>query len=172
VPPDLDRLGSEVAKLATAAHPGPIQRTHVDQLVASGEQDQIFRFADATTRGALAEALTELRKLLEAGEEPFAVIAQLHQQAELAAVLEVSGPGKDPQAVGRDLGLTNPGRMSAIAASRRAQAPGNARRALNNGLELDRKIKRGRLRDPLDALYGLVAQAAVPGESERQRGGR
>jgi DNA polymerase-3 subunit delta len=171
VPPDLDRLGAEVAKLATAAHPGPIQRSHVDELVASGEEDQVFRFADAAARGALPEAVTELRKLLDAGEEPFAVIAQLYQQAELAAVLEVAAAGKDPQAVGRDLGLSNPGRMSAIAASRRAQVPGSASRAISAAIALDRQIKRGRLRDPLDALYGLVAMAAAANPSQSKRGG-
>jgi DNA polymerase-3 subunit delta len=172
VPPDLERLANEVAKLTVAAHPDPISRTHVERLVATGDENQVFRFADAAGRGDLSTALAELRKLLEAGEEPFAVVAQLNQQVELAAVLESAAAGRDPAAVGRDLGLTNPARMGAIAASRRGRPPGSAASALGDALEVDRGVKRGALGDPIDALYGLLARAAhAPGPGAR-RGGR
>jgi DNA polymerase III delta subunit len=171
VPPDLDRLRTEVAKLALAAHPNPITRRQVDLMVTTGEADQVFRFADFAARGALAEALIELRKLVEAGEEPYAIAAQLHQQAELAAVQEEAGGRLDPAAIGRDLGLSNPGRMGAIAAGRRGQPPGSARRTLEEGRSIDRQVKRGELREPLDSLYALLASAGRR-RAEMQRGGR
>jgi DNA polymerase III delta subunit len=164
-------LRGEIAKLALAAYPGPIARRHVDQMVASGDADQVFRFADSVAKGALGEALVELRKLLEAGEEPYAIAAQIHQQAELAAVLDESGGRLDPAAIGRDLGLSNPGRMSAIAAARRGQPSGAARRMLVDGRSIDRQVKRGELRDPVDALYALLARAGRL-RAEMQRGGR
>jgi DNA polymerase III delta subunit len=171
VPPDLDRLGGEVAKLALAAHPHAIGREHVSALVASGEADQIFRFAESAARGALGAALTELRRLLDAGEEPYAVAAQLHQQAELATVLEAAGNRVEPATIGRDLGLSSPGRLHAIAGSRRGQPAGTARTLLSDCRAVDRQVKRGELRDPVDALYALLARAARPSR-EMQRGGR
>jgi DNA polymerase III delta subunit len=170
-PPDLDRLRAEIAKLALAAHPEPIARRHVDLMVATGEADQVFRFVDSLARGALGEALVELRKLIEAGEEPYAIAAQIHQQTELAAALEEAGGRLDPAAIGRDLGLSNPGRMSAIAATRRGLSAGAARRMLDEGRSIDRQVKRGELRDPLDSLYALLAGAGRL-QAQMQRGGR
>lgn len=171
LPPDLDRLAGEIEKLAVAAHPGPITRSLVERLVASGDQDQIFRFTDAVGRGARNEALVELQKLVAGGEEPFAVVAQLNQQAELATVLEAAGPGRDPTAIGRDLGLANPGRLAAIANSRRGRRSSGAV-ALGDALAVDRQIKRGELRDPLDPLYSLLARAGRDTTVETRSGGR
>lgn len=159
-PPDLDRLRGEVAKLVAYAHPGPVTQEHVETLVAAGNEDQIFRFGDAVARGQLGPALAELARLMDAGEEPYRVAAQLYQQAELATVLEAAGPGREPVAVGRDLGLTNPNRMVGIAGTRRGRPSGTATRALAAALAIDRATKRGELRQPEDALYALVARNA------------
>ena len=158
-PPDLDRLRNEVDKLAIAAHPGPITRRHVQELVPAGDDDRVFRFVEAAANGELGTAITELARLQDAGEEPFKLAAQVYQQIELAAVLEAAGP-TDPASVGRALGLTNPNRMIGIAASRRGQRPDAARLAVVNATDLDRRVKRGALRQPDDALYHLMTEAA------------
>jgi hypothetical protein len=110
--------------------------------------------------------------LIDAGEEPFAVVAQLHQQAELTTALDVAGPGRDPASIGRDLGLSNPGRMAAIANSRRGRLADDSRRQLADALAVDRQIKRGELRNPIDALYSLLARSARPVQPAMRRGGR
>ncbi len=157
VPPDLDRLSQEIEKLAVAALPGSITTEHVELLVTAVADDQVFKFTDALARRQSKPAVTELEKLLMAGEEPYAIVAQAMQHAELAVVAEHIGAGKDPVAVGRDLGLSNPARMSGIAASRRSLPRNSARVDLEHALEIDRQVKRGGLRQPEDALYSLIA---------------
>jgi len=157
VPPDLDRLTQEIEKLAVAALPGSITTEHVETLVATVADDQIFRFTDALARRQSKPAVSELEKLLMAGEEPYAIVAQAMQQAELAIVAECLGGGQDPVAAGRDLGLSNPARMSGIASSRRGLPPNSARVDLEHAIGIDRQIKRGGLRQPEDALYSLIA---------------
>jgi DNA polymerase III delta subunit len=157
VPPDLDRLTQEIEKLAVAALPGSITTEYVERLVATVADDQVFRFTDALARRQSKAAVAELGKLLAAGEVPYAIVAQAMQQAELAVVAEDIGGGKDAVAVGRDLGLSNPARMSGIASSRRGLPRGSARADLEHALEIDRQVKRGGLRQPEDALYSLIA---------------
>jgi len=173
-PPDLDLLGNEVDKLALAAHPGPITRRHVDALVPAGDDDRVFRFLSAAANGELSAALGELERLQAAGEAPHKLAAQLYQQIELAAVLDAAGGRTDPLAVGRALGLANPNRMVGIAASTRGQRPGARTEALASAALVDRQTKSGALRQPDDAVYHLMTQAAGskgPAKAPR-RGGK
>lgn len=163
-PPGLDLLRTEIEKLAAAAHPGPIQRRHVDLLAHRGEQDQIFRFTDAVAQQRLPAALQELTNLLDAGEEPYRLAAQMYQQLELSAVLAEAGPGRDPVTIGRELGLSNPNRMASIAASRR-HTTGAA--SLRGPLRTERLTKRGWLRKPEDAIFHLLTD----GVSEKEEDG-
>ncbi len=155
-PPDLERLRNDVAKLVTAAHPGAVTAHHVDLLVAQGDTDQIFRFTDAVARADLPAALDELAKLLDAGEEPFRLAAQLHQQVELAVTLSAPGAPSDPGRIGRDLGLSNPNRMVGIATSLRGTTPRATQADLVRATRVDHQAKRGELRDPEDVLYEMV----------------
>lgn len=161
-PPDLSALANEVAKLALAAHPGPIQRQHVDALVAAGDDDRVFKFIEAAAIGRLSVGLPELRRLLDAGEEPAKLAAQLLQHCELAGVLDAAGPRVDPVAVGRALGLPNPNRMSGVAGSVRGSGSNSGITGVHAGVATDRKQKRGELRTPEDVLYDLVIELAVP----------
>ncbi len=158
-PPDLDRLRNEVEKLVAYAHPDGVTPRHIEAMVARGDEDQIFRFGDAVARGQVGAAVVELARLLDAGEEPFRITAQLSQQAELAAVLAAAGPGREPAAVGKDLGLPNPSRMAGVAAARRGRPADADLRALAGALEVDRATKRGELRRPEDGIYALLAHA-------------
>lgn len=161
-PPDLELLHNEVAKLATAAHPGPITRRHVQTLVPAGDDDRVFKFVEAAANGDLAVAVTELARLRDAGEEPYKLAAQVYQQIELASPLEAAGGRVDAAAVGRALGLSNPRRMAGIAASRRGRRPGSASAAISAATAVDRGVKTGALRQPDDALYLLMTDAAAP----------
>lgn len=152
-PPDLDLLRNELEKLASAAHPGGIEGRHIDSLSHGGDQDQIFRFTDAVAQGRLPAALDELSRLLDAGEDSYRLTAQLFQQAELGTVLAHATGRLDPVAIGKDLGLTNPNRMSSIARTRR---PGVDRRELEAPLRTDRMTKSGELRRPKDSIYHLI----------------
>ena len=161
-PPDTELLGNEIAKLVSAAHPGPVTSTIVREMAISGDNDQIFRFSDTAGHGNLRQALPELANLVDAGEDAARLTAQLGQQAELSAVIDAAGR-RDATRVARDLGLATPGRVSAlVAARRRGLRPG--RIAVSAALDADRAVKRGRLRSPEDALYATLADLAAPGE--------
>lgn len=159
-PPDTDLLRHEVEKLVMAAHPGPVRCGHVAEMTPGVVDDRLFRFLEAADNGRLDAALPELSRLLRAGEEPAKLGAQLAQQVELAAVLDAA-PGRDPAAVGRDLGLSNPARMSGIAAGRR-RPPARPGSAIRTAAGADRDLKQGRLRRPEDALYSLVLGLVRP----------
>lgn len=158
-PPDTSLLRNEVEKLALAAHPGPVTPEHVRSLTAGAPDDRVFRFVEAAEGGKLKPALMELDQLLAAGEEPAKLSAQLYQQIELVAVL-AAGPAIDPIATGRALGLSNPSRMAGIGGGRGRRDAAAAFAAVGSALSTDRRLKRGRLRHPEDALYGLLAGAA------------
>ena len=155
-PPDLELVRNEVAKLATAATPGPITRDLVETLVARGDDDRIFGFIDAVIRGDLTGSTTELDRLVAAGEDPHKILAQLGQTIELTSVLASAGR-REPAQVGREIGLSNPNRMTAIARGLRSSSPGRARRAVRVMTTADRMMKTGQLRDPMDVLYFVIA---------------
>jgi DNA polymerase III delta subunit len=155
-PPDTALLRNEVAKLVLAAHPGPITAQHIQQLVAGVPDDRLFRFVEAAESHRLDVAVLELGRLLDAGEEPAKLAAQLGQQVELGAVA-ATAPTIDPLAVGRALGLSTPARMVNIAKAQRGRSPAAMVAMLQATVATDRDLKRGRLRRPDDALYRLLA---------------
>lgn len=163
-PPDMELLRNELAKLAVAANGGQITKQQIESLVATGDDDQIFRFIEHAAAGRVGEAMVELDRLLTAGEDPAKLLAQLAQNAELAVMLDVAGR-QSPETIGADIGLANPARMSAIARGMRGSLPGAATATVQAVTAADRGMKRGQLRDPKDALYD-----AILGIAARQRG--
>ena len=155
-PPNLELLGNEVAKLALAAYPDAIERRHVDELVAVGDDDRIFKFIEGATTGRVGPALQELERLLDAGEEASKLSAQVLQQVELIGALATARGEAEPIQVGRALGLPNPNRMTGIAGAQRGNRADAGLSALKVAVDVDRRAKRGELRDPLDALYALT----------------
>jgi DNA polymerase III delta subunit len=158
-PPDLELMRSEVTKLATAADPGAITRELIDELVTRGDDDRIFGFIDAVVRGEIAGATTELDRLLAAGEDPHKVLAQLGQTIELAALLTTSD-GREPLHVGKDIGLANPNRMTAVARGLRSSSPGRVRRAMRLMTTADRMLKTGQLRDATAVIHYVIGGMA------------
>lgn len=159
-PPDMELLRNEIAKLAIAADGGQITKALIESLVATGDDDQIFRFIEHAAAGRVGEATVELDRLLAAGEDPAKLLAQLAQNAELAVLLDVAGR-RAPEAIGADIGLSNPARMGAIARGMRAAPPGTASATVRAVTAADRAMKRGELREPKDALYEAILGIAA-----------
>lgn len=159
-PPDMELLRNELAKLAAAANGERITRQQIEQLVAIGDDDQIFRFIEHAAAGRAGEAVVELDRLLAAGEDPAKLLAQLAQNVELAVLLDVAGR-RAHETIGADIGLTNPARMGAIARGMRSAPPGTAIATVQAVTAADQGMKRGEFRDPKDALYEAVLGIAA-----------
>lgn len=155
-PPDTQQLRQEIERLVLYAHPRPVTSMDIQELVVSGPNDRVFRFIDAVMAGQLDVAVAELERLLLAGEEPAKLVAQLQQQVELAA-LAAAEPGKPPVEIGKDVSLSNPARMTGVAASVRGRSPSATLVSVAQATRTDRHLKTGRLRQPTDALYQLIA---------------
>lgn len=79
--PELGILDQELAKLAVSVGPGrPITNAAVDRLVGRQRVQTVWRILDAAAAGQNAAALTSLRELLEAGEDPHAILGALAWQ--------------------------------------------------------------------------------------------
>ncbi|HEU0113810.1 MAG TPA: hypothetical protein VFQ80_04000 [Thermomicrobiales bacterium] len=157
-PPDTERLRNEVEKLVLAADPDPVATHHVETMTLDLPEDRLFAFVDAAAAGDLARAVADLDRLLAAGEEPAKLAAQIHGQIELAMAAALAG-ARAPVDVGRDLGLPNPQRMASVARGRRGDPLAASR--LVAALANDRALKRGRWRQPDDALFDLVTRLAA-----------
>jgi DNA polymerase III delta subunit len=154
-PPDMALLDAEIAKLALAAHPGAIETRHIMELVPGGADPRLFRLMDAAIAGDVQTALVELERLVAAGEDPAATLAQLLGQVETAVIAAV-GEGQDAATVARELGAVTPARVSAVMTSARRASASQMRDAVTAGVSVDRQLKTGRLRRPDDALHALL----------------
>lgn len=159
-PPDMALLTQEIEKLALAAHPDPIESSHVATLITSGPDQRLFRYVDAALAGELRVATAELDRLVAAGEEPAMILAQTLGQIELAAVARAAG-GRNPASVARDLGTVSASRMSAVTGASRRQLVGHAN-PVEVAVQIDRRLKTGRIRLPEDALLELMAMLSEP----------
>lgn len=159
-PPDMEMLGNEIAKLALAAHPGPITQGHIREMVARESDDKLFTFLDAASVGNVGVAIVELQKLLDAGEDPAKLLAQLSQNIELGAVMSAAGR-RNPADVGKEIGLANANRMTSIQRGLQGQSMSSALRRVPLAADADRKMKTGALREPLDALYDAILSIAA-----------
>lgn len=169
-PPDMMLLASEIDKLATAAHPGSIEEEHIRALTPSRPDQRLFRFIDAAVGRNLPSALVELQRLEAGGEEPAQLVAQALGQVELTTLTGLAG-ARSADEVARDLGSIQPSRVSAVmASSKRSDARG--RLSAGDALAADRKLKTGRSRHPIDAIYDLLLSEAVEVSDyhERSRG--
>lgn len=154
-PPDMELMEHEIAKLALSAYPNPITVETIEQMVNRESDDQLFTFLDAAASGKASIALVELQKLLDTGEDPAKLLAQLSQNIELGAVIASAGR-RNPGDVGKEIGVANPGRMTAIQRGLQGQSEQTSLRRVSISAEADRLMKTGTFRDPLDALYDLI----------------
>lgn len=167
-PPDLDLFAGEIDKLALAAYPGPIERTHILEMTAAGQPDRLFPLIDAIIAAEGQQAVKELTVAIGNGDDASRISAQFYQQAELLAAL-ASANRTDPVEVGRALGLSNPNRMIAISKSlQRMRARPTA--LLGAALETERQFKTGVLRQPTDQVYALVERSLSLARQTREGG--
>jgi DNA polymerase III delta subunit len=159
-PPDMEMLGNEIAKLALAAYPNPISQQLVREIVVRESDDKLFSFLDAAAAGNIAVAVVEMEKLLDAGEDPAKLLAQLSQNVELGAVMSAAGR-RNPADVGKEIGLANANRMTSIQRGLQGQSMSTALRRVPLAADADRKMKTGTLREPLDALYDVMLTIAT-----------
>lgn len=152
VPPDLDAIQQEILKLATFAHPDPIQMHHVRTMTSVGVADQLFPLLDALFSGNMPESIQLLSDALDRGEDHFRLLAQVFTQAELSPLLE-TGRRQDPEAIGKEIGMANPKRMAMIA---RAALRFPVTPRFDAVVAADRDQKQGRLRTPEDTLFALI----------------
>jgi DNA polymerase III delta subunit len=165
-PPDMSLLRQELEKLALTAHPGRISEALVEAGVVQGPQHRLFSFIDAVIAGNIAQATSELDRLLTAGEEPAMILAQVFGQIELLAIAKAAG-GRHAETIASDLGTISASRMSAVKSTSRHVA--NLPEVVEIASGIDRSLKTGRIRQPQDALHHLISELAA---QQTQRTGR
>lgn len=158
-PPNMELLENEIHKLVLAAHPEPVARETINSMTPREEQDQIFNFLDAAAAGNVPVAMQEMEKLILVGEDPAKLLAQLLGNIEIASV--VSAGGHRPAAeIGKDIALANPRRVHSIQQGLRGMSPGIAQARSEVARDADYRLKRGEMKEPVDALYDTILQIA------------
>ncbi len=161
-PPDLERISHEIDKLALFAHPGKIEEYHIDEMTDVGLTDRLFRFIEAVERDDVAGSIIRLDEMTTDESEYARIAAQLYQQGELTLLLDANAGKDDPTEVGRAVSLANPARMTGIARGRRSKTLDIAAQRARRMVDIERRTKRGILREPGDTLYQLITGAAQP----------
>lgn len=158
-PPDMEMLENEVRKLVLAAYPEPVTRQIIDDMTPREEQDQIFTFLDAAAAGNVPVAMQEMEKLLQVGEDPAKLLAQLMGNIEIATVVAAGGR-RPAEEIGKDIALANPRRVHSVQQGLRGMSPEVAQSRSGIARNADFKLKQGEIKDPLDALYDAIFQIA------------
>lgn len=163
-PPSTELIESEISKLALASYPGSISVEIIDDLVPLRIEERVFPLLDAVTSGNQRGSILETQNALRAGEDPSRTIAQLYQQIELMVGAVAPGRPADPLQAGRALGVASAFRLGKLteAGQRARVAPA---RQLRMALDVDRKLKSGRLRNPDEALVDLVVRVTQTQEN-------
>jgi DNA polymerase III delta subunit len=160
-------IATEIDKLATAAHPGSIEEEDIRQLTPGSPDQRLFRYLDATLGRNLRSALMEWQRLESGGEEPAQLVAQMLGQIELTTLASLAG-SRGPDEVARDVGNVQPGRISAVMAAAKTHGPQPVISA-GDAIAADRKLKSGRLRTPVDALYDIMLSGSQQAPTHHSR---
>ena len=161
-PPDLQRLVSELAKLATAASGAEVTAVDIDELVHSGTADELFPLIDAVIQGNAAAGFKRLQGQESDDDAASRIVNQIGANAELGQVAAHFTGESTLAAVAKQLGLSNPRRLGAI---QRNLSRNNAELLANQVVESDRRLKTGYIRSPSDQLQEIIVR-----RSTRKRG--
>ena len=160
VPPDLNRLDTEIAKLAVSAGTGGhISAGRIAELVPGAEALNIWGLTNAIAAGNPASAVQEIERELASGTPAEMIIGQLVGQFETFAALLVQGGPPDIRAVAAETGLSE-ARLQQAVRSIRSFTPERVCRALSALRDTDFAAKQGQV-DAQDALAGIVVQLAT-----------
>lgn len=160
----LQRLASEIAKLATYVGPGGIiDAQTVDLLTPDSREARVFELTDALARGERIRALALLHELLDEGQQPLMILGMITRQIRiLLQVKDLAGQGKRSDDIAAAAGLAPFVVDKSLALARRfsfAQLAA-AQRAC---LDVDTALKRSRMTPDLalDLLITEFGQARV-----------
>ena len=164
--PDLQRIDTEIAKLATAAlsrDPATITTRHVAALTVGEAETNVFKLVDAAAAGDTRRALALLRDGLEDGLAPELILSLLASRFSLLARVRAVGGARGAEAAAGKLGIT-PYRAKETA--RQLAQLGEARvdGCLRIILEADEAIKTGHAPRSDDALYWAVLELCRVGD--------
>lgn len=156
---DLTGIASELTKLSLLD--GPFTREAVQRVVGLEPPGDSFAMLGAATAGRAGEAVTQLRRLLLAGEDPFrllgAVVWQYSLVARMVALMQQEGRVNENTAAQR-LGVKPYPAKKALEVARRLNEP-KIQAHLRRILEADLAMKRGL--DPAVTLERLMVQLSV-----------
>jgi DNA polymerase-3 subunit delta len=157
---DVATLRQEVAKLATyVGAQGRIDERLVAELASSGQLSDIFALVDAIGQRRRAQAMVELRRLLQAGQHPLYILTMVVRQFRLLLQVKALPAGdRRPEVAARML------RMHPYVAGKVvSQAQAFQRRELeqiyHRLVEVEQEIKTGK-RDIEVALELIVVEVA------------
>jgi len=124
VGPDVRRLTSEIAKLTTAALPDKfVSADLIESLVANSREISNFDLTDSLFAGRKSEALKILKKILDDGSEPLALLGLIsYNVRRLLMAKEAMEQGIDRGQVARMVKVRYSDQEAFMAAARRADA--------------------------------------------------
>ena len=142
VGPDVRRLTTEIEKLSTAALPHKVIGADlVDELVANSREISNFDLTDHLIAGRSKEALRVLKKILDDGGEPLALLGLIsYNIRRLLAAKEAMSQGIDRAQVARIAKLRYSDQEPFLAAARRADTK-RLTRAIKRLADADLAIK-------------------------------
>jgi DNA polymerase III delta subunit len=157
-PPDLQRLMSELAKLATAASGTEIAGHDIDELVHSGTADELFPLIDAVIQGNAAAAFKRLQGQESDDDAASRIVNQIGANAELGQIAGHFTGESTLAAVAKQIGLSNPRRLGAI---QRNLTRHSAESLAKQLVESDRRLKTGYTRSVSDQLQEIIVRRAT-----------
>lgn len=156
-PGDLRLLDGEILKLVTYAGPGrAVTADDVAQLVPYVQQAVVFDLVDALGRREGRQAAILLHRLLDAGENPMAILGMVVRQFRLLIMVkDLAGRGENPASSAQRLSL-HPFVARKLHTQSANFTPAQLERIYRYLLDLDRAIKTGEI-TPEAALDLLLA---------------
>jgi DNA polymerase-3 subunit delta len=153
-------LRQEVAKLATyVGAQGRIDERLVAELASTGRLSDIFSLVDAIGQRRRAQAMVELRRLLEAGQHPLYILTMVVRQFRLLLQVKALPPGdRRPDVVARTIRV-HPYVAEKIVSQSQTFRREELEQIYHRLVEADQEIKTGK-RDGEVALELVVVEVA------------
>ena len=152
VPPDLQLLVSEIAKLVTYAGDTAVTTAIIDTLVQSGVDEQVFALVSAVVRADTRKALNLIADQVADDDDGARFMALIAGNAEMGRIVAESAFDHDLKQTAAELGLTS-GRLYNL---RKDLANRSADELVANVIDVDRRMKSGITRGPVAQLEDLV----------------